>query len=391
MISSKQTSNLFYLGTLISSVGSMALSVALVGFMLGRGFDLFQVGLVIGVSRFVPVLISIFVGHRLDAFSPRLTLLVTEIAASLASILLFVGWNLFEGNFGFILTAMILRSVFTSAQTGSRGQIAKLLSQDGYQSNSRNAIWLNKVTQGATLFGAAIAWVAVKYSSLEAVIVFDALTFILNGAILYFLPIAIAPSVSAFKVSAFAKFKDLYGTNLWAATLDALLVLSVMGASSFSARLAGADETWMPLFVVSYGLAVWLSGFIERIQFIQQQRLLFWIVLGVALALLGQFKEPSVAVWIVCFMKDIAFWLIFHRITSHIQNDTPKEHIAAVTFARNAQVISIFAIGEIAVGAWQKYFSLETECLLRAGVCVVAIVLIATVGQREQTLEKAHL
>ena len=391
MISAKQTSALFYLGTLISSVGSMALAIALVGFMLAGGFDLLKIGLVIGISRFVPVLISIFVGHRLDAYSPRWTLLVTEVAASFASILLFVGWNSLDKNFSFILVAMVLRSIFTSAQTGSRSQITKLLSQDDYKSNSRNAVWLNNVTQGATLFGAAIAWIAVKYSSLEVVIAFDALTFIINGLILYILPINLAPSVSNIKVSAFTKFKDLYRINGWAASLDALLVLSVMGANSFSARLAGADESWMPLFVLSYGVSVWLSGFVERGQFVQRQRHLFWILLGVTLILLGQFKEPSFAMWIVCFVKDIAFWMIFHRIASHIQHDTPKDKIASVTFARNAQVISIFALGEIAVGAWQKYLSLETECLLRAGVCVVAIVLIATVGQREQTLEKAHL
>ena len=169
-----------------------------------------------------------------------------------------------------------------------------------------------------------------------------------------------------------------------------LLVLSMMGTSSFTARLAGKEEVWISLFVISFGLAVWLAGFIERVPFIQKQRVSVWLVLAVTLALLGTFREPTPLMWVVCFVKDIAYWILFHRITSHIQNDTPKELMASVTFARTAQMISIFAIGEVIVGLWKNTVSLEAECLLRAGVCLGAILLILAFGKREKN-EKAYL
>lgn len=392
MISKKHTSSFFYFGTLLSSVGSMTLTISLIAFMLKSGFSLLQVSIIIGASRFIPVIVSVVYGHKFDEFAPRKLILWTEVLASLASVLLFFNWNFLDKNYALILLAMLLRVLFTSAQTGSRGQIAKVLSSESYQSNSKNAIWLNKVTQGATLFGGIIAWWAIEHSDFSTVIIFDAVTFVANGLILFFLPIdqVGANSDTSQSVSIFKKFSDLYQFNRWAEYFDVLLVLSMMGTSSFTARLAGKEEVWISLFVISFGLAVWLAGFIERIPFIQKQRLSLWIILAATLALLGTFKEPSPLMWAICFVKDIAYWILFHRITSHIQNDTPKELMASVAFARTAQMISIFAVGEVVVGLWKNVLPLQIECLLRAGVCFAAILLILAFGKREQN-EKAYL
>lgn len=390
MINKKQIPQLFYFGTLLSSVGSMTLTISMIAFMLKSGFSLLQISIIIGTSRLVPVVVSIFFGHTFDAYSPRKTILVTEVLASLASLLLLSGWQMFDKSYYVILAAMLLRILFTSMQTGSRGQISKALSDSSYQSNSKNAIWLNKVTQGATLFAGLIAWIAIKHSNFQTVIVFDALTFIFNGVILFLLPLNQEGTVSTEASSIFKKFSDLYKFSGWAAGLDAILVLSMMGTSSFTARLAGTDEAWISLFVISYGLAVWFAGFVERVPFIQKQRVLPWVILGVTLVALGQFTSPSLLMWSVCFVKDTAFWVLFHRITAHIQNDTPKEMMGSVTFARNAQVVSIFALGEFAVGLWKNILTVQSECLLRAGVCAVALIVILLFGKRRDN-EKAHL
>lgn len=358
--------------------------------MLKSGFSLLQISIIIGTSRLVPVVVSIFFGHKFDEYSPRKTILVTEVLASLASLLLLAGWQIFDKSYYVILAAMLLRILFTSMQTGSRGQISKALSDSSYQSNSKNAIWLNKATQGATLFAGLIAWIAIKHSDFQTVIIFDALTFILNGVILFILPLNQEGIASTETISVFKKFSDLYKFSGWAAGLDAILVLSMMGTSSFTARLAGTDEAWISLFVISYGLAVWFAGFVERVPFVQKQRVLPWVILGITLAMLGQFTSPSLLMWSVCFVKDIAFWVLFHRITAHIQNDTPKEMMGSVTFARNAQVVSIFALGEFAVGLWKNILTVQSECLLRAGICAVALIVILLFGKKGNH-EKAHL
>lgn len=387
----RSISNLFYLGTLISSIGNTTLSISIIAFMLKNNFSLFQVSLVIGCSRLIPIIISVFVGHIADNLPAKRVIIVTEILASCASILLLYGWAGPSKSFNIILIAMTLRTLFTSLQTGSRSQVAKMLSGDSYQANSRNAVWLNKVTQGATLFSGVLSWIAIEFSTLSTVIIFDALTFLANGIIIYLLPLVHAETQAVTKVSIFQKFKDLYKFNRRAATLDFLLSLAVMGTTVFTARLAGSKEEWISLFVISYGISVWLAGYIERSEKIQRLNATLWFILGGSLIWLGLFNQPSISMWCVCLLKDVSFWILFHRISSHIQMDTPKEIVGSVSFARNAQVMTVLTSGAFLVGAWSPYWSLLEECLFRGGIClVVAIAIAVTIGETEN-YEKASL
>ena len=231
-ISSKRTPALFYLGTLISSVGGMTLQISLVAFMLHVGFTLLQVGIVVGLSRLLPLVVSVFLGQRMDKFSPRKTILWTELGAGASSTLLLCCWVFFSHNFLMLLCAMILRSLFTSLQMGSRAQMAKILSDSSYKSNSRNAVWLNKVTQGATLFGGALSWLAIRFATFPVVIVFDALTFVINGIILSVLPIDDTGADKAQADPVFKKFRDLYQFNFRAALLDGFLALLIFPRKS---------------------------------------------------------------------------------------------------------------------------------------------------------------
>ncbi len=391
MISKKQTPFYFYLGTLLSSVGSMTLVVSLLAFMLKNQFSLLQISVIIGLSRFLPVVVSVFLGHKTDSLSPKKIIVFAEIGAATASLFLFYSWEVLDKNYYFILIAMILRSLFTSIQNGSKAQIAKVLSDSSYQSNSKNAVWLNKATQGATLFAGVLGWFAITRLSLSAVIIFDAITFILNGLILFMLPIEGAQSEESNGSSIVQKFKDFYQYNFKAGALDALLVLSMMGTSAFTARLAGAKEEWISLFLLSYGLAVWLAGYLERTQFIKNLRSALWIMLGVSLILLGMIPGPNALVWAVCLFKDICFWILFHRISSYIQIDTPQKIIGSVNHARNAQMITIFALGEIAVGLWKNSLPFLWECGLRGGLCLAVALVIALNFKKVENYDRAHL
>lgn len=118
-MSKSKTATYFYFGTFLSSVGSMTLAVCLVAFMLKEGFSLLKVSIIIGLSRFLPVLISTFIRQKVDSLSPKHTIIFTEIGAALASMLLFFSWEMRAENYYIILTTLIIKSGFTSFQTGS--------------------------------------------------------------------------------------------------------------------------------------------------------------------------------------------------------------------------------------------------------------------------------
>ena len=388
---SKSFSSFFYGGALLSSIGSMTLTVSLIGFMLKNNFSLFEVGIVTGLSRLIPILVSTFFGQLADKWSPRSVIIFTEIGAALTSIGLFVGWQRGHDGYLLILAFMILRAVFVSFQTGSRSKIAKLLSQDTLASNAKNAIWLNKATQGATLFAGVLGLFAISFTNFESVILFDALTFILNGFIVFFLISYDEQSESGSKQTVIQKFYDLYQSNQRVAVLDLLLAVAMMGTSSIMARLAGSEEQWVSIFLISYGLSVWISGFTERTSFfnkIPMQQM--WLLMGTAYAVLGFVPGPNFLVWVICFAKDFSYWTIFHRISAEIQHNTPKEKIASVTHARMAQMIAVLSVGEIAVGAWRDVLPMWAEGLWRGSVCILVVLLLRSATKNESRISYVH-
>ena len=179
---------LFYLGQFLSSMGSLAFSLCLVAFMPKAGFDLAQISLILGLQRFIPVLILGAWGHLADQFSAKKTVVVLEVLAGIVSLLLLWTWNETQTNYILFLGLCVLRAVLVNFQTGSRVKISKLLSDGSYDSNAKHAIWQMKSSQGATLFAGLIGLVLIQYLSLKVAILVDFATFLVNGLIVYFMP-----------------------------------------------------------------------------------------------------------------------------------------------------------------------------------------------------------
>lgn len=375
---------LFYFGTLISSVGTFAFNLALIAFMLKNGFHLGQASLIIGLQRFVPVVITGIWGHHTDRWSARLTVAVAEAIAAITSVALILIWSDSSTNYFLLAGACVVRSVVVSFQVGSRAKITKLLSDETYANNSRHAIWMNKATQGATLFGGLFAWIIIRYANLETAVIFDAVTFLLNGVIVLLLPnLESADSAPSERVSWHQKFHDLFQFNKRAAILDILLATSMMGTVAYMSRLAGSDQSWAGLFMGSYGLAVWVAGFLERGVTTRVSTIPYWIVLGISFLVLGQLSAPGFLTLAVFFVKDLCFWTIFHRISSHIQIDTPASRMGSVVSARTSIMITILALGEIMVGAWSSTVSINLESSIRALLAlVIGGYLIATAPRK---------
>lgn len=362
---------LFYLGQFLSSMGSLTFNLCLVAFMPQAGFDLAQISLILGLQRFIPVFIMGIWGHLTDTLNAKMTVVVLEILAGFLSISLLLIWDDANTNYIAFLTVCILRAILVNFQTGSRVKLSKLLSDGSYQSNAKHAIWQMKATQGATLFAGLVGLVLIKFLSLKTAIILDFISFLANGLIILFIPgnIKNEKNISQ-NISWKQKFSDHFKYNKQAAILDIALAISIGGLISFFARVSGSDHIWNALFLTSYGLSVWIAGFLERSFAKKFSSTPFWLLMSVSFILLGKFGGPNLESLILMFVKDISYWIILHRISGHIQNDTPVHSIGSASSARFAIMVIILSIGEILVGAWSSVVPLWLESLMRALVAL---------------------
>lgn len=366
--------SLFYLGTLVSSIGSFTFNICLVAFLVRSGFDLFHVSLILGLQRLVPILISGGLGHRTDALSPKLTVVSAELGAAAATFGILWAWSLGHSGYWFLVAFTIAKTSIVSFQVGSKAKLTKLLADESYASNSQHAVWFNKATQGATLFAGICAWPIIKYLGFNAAIWFDLLTFAVNGLLVWSIQFkGEAESTAIAKPTIFSKFVDFYRYNGRTAVLDLVLAISMMGTTSFTARLAGNNQVWVAVLIGSYGAAVWIAGSLERAKILRSQSLIFWAGLGLSYALLGCFPERGLVTLCFALLKDTFYWLLLHRISTHIQMDTPQPVMGAVTSARVTQMILILASGELMVGAWSKVVPVFYDGLWRGIFCFAVL------------------
>ena len=360
----------FFAGLLISSVGGMTFTIGLIVFMMRAGFGLFQISIIIGLSRLIPIVASTLLGDLADRTTAKTMVLCTELAAGLSSIGILWIWTREDHAYLPLAVFTVIRSVVLAIQSGSRNKLVKELSGDGYESNARNAVYFNKATQGAALFAGLLAWLAFEYINFESVIILDAATFFLNGIILLSLSGSGASSVAAGRSSPSItqKFKDLYHYNPRASRLDVFLALAMMGTASFNTRLAADHQEWNPILSVTFGLAVWVAGYLERSKLALKMGPSLWLFFGMSFTSLG-FIPAGPGLVVMSFVKDTFYWILFHRITTAIQMDTPKEVIGSVSHARSAQMVAILALGELAVGAWQGVLPLSVDGLWRGMLC----------------------
>ncbi len=375
---------LFYLGQFLSAMGSLTFNLCLVAFMPMAGFDLSQISLILGCQRFFPVFVMGGWGHLTDSFNPKMTVVILEVLAGLLSISLLFVWSDSSTNYLVFLIICVMRATLVNFQTGSRVKLSKILSDGTYQSNAKHAIWQMKATQGATLFAGLVGIVLIKFLTLKTAIVLDFATFIANGLIVYLMPgKEIFQKISSATPSWKQKFSDHFSYNRQAAILDIALAVTIAGVISFYARVAGSNHVWNAFFLTSYGLSVWIAGFMERSFANKISSVPFWIVMGISFVLLGKFGGPNIESLFLMFIKDISYWIILHRISGHIQNDTPVHAIGAVSSARFAIMVVILSVGEVLVGAWSKTVPLLAECSMRAAVAVFVGILLLVLRQNE--------
>jgi hypothetical protein len=246
------------------------------------------------------------------------------------------------------------------------------LSDASFASNQKNSIWLTNATQGATLFAGIFGWYALENLEFWHVILFDAATFLVSGAI--FLKVAPPIHTEASRPLAWReKFKALYNAAPRETFFDVLLAIALCGFWSFLSRAANAAAVSPYFFLISFGLAVWIAAGLERktLQNIPSAGL--WLTLSLSYFACGLFVGAGKWIIGLIFLRDISYWLLYHRITAHIQTKSPAASMASITSARFTQMVFILASGEFLVGAWSSSLGFAEEAFLRALIPLFAL------------------
>jgi hypothetical protein len=385
-----QSARAFLIGTFISSLGSMTLFICLMAFMHQAGHSMLNISLVVGGSRFITLIVSVLGGHIADRIPAKKLILWTEMISAAVSGALAWTWSQGLDGYRSFLLVFLLRTALLTVQQPGRHKISKLLSENTYSSNAKQAIWLNKVTHGSLFFAAGLSFIAVRWGNFYWAIAFDALTYLLNFFIILlpgFGTFTAAKDIKKYSLS--GKFSDLYFFSSSTAVLDLLLALALCGGNLFTLRMADNDAAWLPGIFASYGFAVWVAGYLAKNTLIQRLHVPTWIAFGLSFLLLGVYHGLGVLTWSIFLLNHHCYWLLFHRYSSIIQASTPQEKMAAVSSARMAQMILVLATGEFLVGAWQRWVPLFWEGTWRAILCFLVAALLAS-GCLGLAQEKNH-
>ena len=358
---------------MISSTGSMTFTVAMVAYLQNIGQSLTVIGAILGSSRIAAAIISLMISGYSDNWAPRTVVMLTEFAAVLVSIAMY--YVIPEQNESVLLfgLAYCIRTCIVSAQIGARGKLSKLFAGGTEAGSRKSAALLNIATQGATVFAGLASWIAIESIDIKWVLAFDAISFGICGVLMTTLPVessqAMTPNIKENYLSGII-YLFKYGKSL--VFLDLLLAMVLAGTSTLDARLSGQTPELLAGFLIVYGVAVWISGFLAQNTLVNSSERIIWVFLGCSFLMLTNFPDLGFITLGLAAFKDIFYWLILHNISGKLLHKIPLEYSSSALASRNALMIVTLSIGDYTVGFLANKIPLSLEGAWRACVCLLA-------------------
>jgi hypothetical protein len=380
-----KSTTIFYLGTFITSFGSLLIVMCIPAFFIKTGYTAQIVGLAIGVHRFSGIAASALFGPRVDRYNSRNVIFTTEIFAALTSLCLVIAWYYREAaGLSAFLLLIGLRSFIVGVQSSSRSRIIKLLSMDNKEREAGFVIWLNKVTQGAHVISSLVAIPLVATGNLYIAIAIDGLSFIVGGSAALILPDIDSENKQAIKsFNIFKAIFDLIKMHRSIFFQDQMLALAVSGTILLMVKLSGENANYIIYFNLLFGSCIWLSSIFVHNVNLRSQTTVYWFVILVGFSMLSStyLSEWKFAAFFITYM---GYWILYHKYTVEIQTKTPKEMIGATMAARGLAIAFTLSVGELFGGYITQIFNLKTELIGRATVCVFALstILITKIKMR---------
>jgi len=344
---------LFLLGIFISSIGSTTFIIGLMAFPLKMGVSAAIIGAAIGTARITGVLVNFFWGPIGDRVNPRKLILIGEIGALLCSVVvLATSIHLTNDNYLLFIIAVGARSIFTGIQSASIQKVGKAF-DDEMGLSGHFAKYLNKATFGSIFFAMIISLIFLKYGSFSMIIIFDAITFLINGLLLL-------ASVKPLQSEVSSEPKKINLLRVWTDNknyftqcqklphLDMLLAIAMMGANTLNVVLLIKHPNLIPYASGVFGLAVWLSTPIQNYLNLKKETL--WLLLGASIGAQGFLIDNPVALLSCSFLRNISYWILYNYISTQIMKNSKAEMFASISSGRQATINMIGAVGEFWVG-----------------------------------------
>ncbi len=367
----------FYLGTFITSFGSLLFVMSIPAFFTANGYSSVVVGLMIGIHRFSGIIASAAFGPQIDRFNSRRVIFVTEFLAALSSIGLILSW-IYRDELGLWCFGLFVatRALTVGVQSSSRNRLVKLLSSTSISREASFVIWLNKVTQGAHVLSSLVALPLVASGNLGVAIAIDGLSFLIGGYSALRLPDLDAgeKSVSS-KINVYQSMLALIKNHKAIFFLDQLLALAASGTILLMVKLSAGNSTHIILFNLLFGSAIWLSSIFVHSSVLRSRNISYWVVMLLGFLFLV-FNLYSQWVFLAYFITYMGYWVLYHKYTVEIQTQTSTDSVGATMASRGLAVAITLSVGELAGGYVSRFFDLQTELMLRASICLLAIFLL---------------
>lgn len=379
----------FYIGTFITSFGSLLFVMSVPAFFIAYGYSSVIIGIIIGIHRFSGIIATAVFGPKIDRFNSQRVIFITEFLAALSSVGLISSW-IYREVFGLWLFGFFVgtRALTVGVQSSSRNRLIKLLSNESESREASFIIWLNKVTQGAHILSSLAAIPLLASGNLVLAIMIDGISFLIGGYSAVRLPRSLdaAEKNNISKINIIESMKNLIKVHRFVFLQDQLLALAVSGTILLMVKLSNGNSNYVIYFNIIFGSCIWLSSFFAHNSALRSRTISYWLILFLGYFLLT-ISFNSNWMFVSYFITYMGYWILYHKYTVEIQTKTHKAAIGATMAARGLAVAFTLSIGELLGGYITKLFDLKTELVLRTIICLLVLVFL---GLHRYKQKKAH-
>ena len=289
------------------------------------------IGFLIGSLRMNTFLVNSFFGHIGDRFNPRTVLILCELGAALGSVLILITWKNWSTNWMIpFAIANNIRVFFTALQAGSIQKLGKNFDTH-LDLKGRFAVRMSGVTNGALLFGGLVAILFFEHITVERLVIFDAITFAINGLIILLAQKKGDHEVSQTqsKKGVSLNFVAYYKALPFLAILDVLLSLALTGSNTLNIRLLENNPQLVPLMPTLFGAVAFICSFGLDKKFHASSKVL-WVALSLSLLAQGFLTDYPALVLIVSIIRNFAYWIIYNSISRQLMNEAPANQFSSI-------------------------------------------------------------
>ncbi len=339
------------------------------GIFIQQEAPLWKIGFLMGLTRLGTLFGTFFLGDLPDRVDAKKVVLSTEVLAFLLSCLLIFSWKLGENGFWMFSLAVFFRFVVISVGAPGRNKMIKSLTDEYNKNHFHSAVMLNAATYGPGVIGSLLGFFAIKFFSYNWVLIFDAVTFVINGAIIYWL-IDSKPTIpTKNNLKIFQKFQ-VYFSHRVLVLFDILLTLPFMGTNVLMARISNGVGYRIPLLLSTFGLGAIIAPFLLQNRFINKNHSMGHLIIFTSFLGLIFFQQNYFMSFLFVALRNVGYWYLFSLYTGFLQTRESLKSVGSLFAARSFILTLLLGLGEFMFGLIGSSISLGFDLWIRVSMMI---------------------